>query len=85
MNRKWVVIAGVAGALVLGTAGVSLSVAQEKHESKLEKLMEKVNKQNSALQKGTRNAAFYKKAQKDLAKHAKEMVKLAKAANIKID
>lgn len=80
MNRKWVVIAGVAAALVLGTVGVSLSVAQEKKHSKLEKIMEKVNKNNSVLQKGTRNAVFYKKSQKEVAKSAKEMVKLAKEA-----
>lgn len=82
MHRKWFVIAGAAAALVLGTIGASPSEAQEKKgkHSKLHVIMEKVNRHNSVLQKGTRNAVFYKKAQKDVAKSAKEMVTLAKAA-----
>ncbi len=81
MNRKWVVVAAAAGAFIMGTVSVTLSVAQEKKkESKLHRIMEKVNRNNSVIQKGTRNAVFYKKAERDIARSAKEMVKLAKEA-----
>ena len=42
--------------------------------------MEKVNKANSIIQKGTRNQVNFKKSQKDVAKNAKELVKLGKEA-----
>ena len=49
-------------------------------ESPLEKIMEKVNKHNSVIQKGVRNKVAFAKAQKDVEKSAKELVKLAKEA-----
>jgi cytochrome c556 len=66
---------------VLGIAvGSSMSVAQDKEESSLEHIMEKVNKANSTITKGTRNKAAFAKSQKDVEKSAKEFVKLAKVA-----
>ena len=49
-------------------------------ESPLEKIMEKVNKHNSVIQKGVRNKIAFTKAQKDVENSAKELVKLAKEA-----
>jgi cytochrome c556 len=65
--------------LLLAVVGVGLSRADDK-ESPLEKLMEKVGKQNSIAQKGTRNAVFFKKGQKDVAASAKELAKLGEEA-----
>ena len=42
--------------------------------------MEKVQKANIAITKATRNAASYKKGQKDVEKSALELVKLSKEA-----
>jgi len=42
--------------------------------------MEQVNKHNSVIQKGVRNKVSFAKAQKDVEKSAKELVKLAKKA-----
>ncbi len=59
--------------------GPSLSKADD-DESPLGKIMEKVNKHNSTIQKGVRNKVAFAKAQKDVEKSAKELVKLAKEA-----
>jgi cytochrome c556 len=77
MLRKWTVFALSAGILV-SIAGVSFSGADD--ESELGKLMEKVNKENNELKKGTRNPVSFKKSQAKVAKSSKEMVKLAKEA-----
>jgi cytochrome c556 len=77
MLRKWMVFALSAGILVSIT-GAGFSGADD--ESELGKLMEKVNKENNALKKGTRNPVSFKKSQKDVAKSSKELVKLAKEA-----
>jgi RNA polymerase sigma factor (sigma-70 family) len=53
---------------------------QSDGEGPLGKIMEKVNKSNAIIQKGTRNPVNFKKSQKDVAKHAKELVKLGKEA-----
>ena len=42
--------------------------------------MEKVNKHNSTITKGTRNKVTFAKDQKEVEKSAKELVKLAKEA-----
>ncbi len=42
--------------------------------------MEKVNKHNSTITKGTRNKVNFTKSRKDVEKSAKELVKLAKEA-----
>jgi cytochrome c556 len=82
MIRKRLAFLLSAGFLVvLGiAASSSLSQAQDKEESPLEHIMEKVNKHNTTITKGTRNQVNFAKAQKDVEKSAKELVKLAKAA-----
>jgi cytochrome c556 len=82
MIRKRLAFLLSAGFLVvLGiAAGSSLTRAQDKEESPLEHIMEKVNKHNSAITKGTRNKVNFAKSQKDVEKSAKELVKLAKEA-----
>ncbi len=59
--------------------GPSLLKAND-DESPLGKIMEQVNKHNSVIQKGVRNKVAFVKAQKDVEKSAKELVKLAKKA-----
>jgi cytochrome c556 len=82
MIRKRLAFLLSAGFLVvLGiAASSSLSQAQDKEESPLEHIMEKVNKHNTTITKGTRNQVNFAKAQKDVEKSAKELVKLAKSA-----
>lgn len=84
MNRKWIGL--IAAAAVVAACGLTsqISMAQdpdEKHkdvESPLGKLMEKVQKRNSEITKYTRNAAAFKKNQKELEKATADMHKLAK-------
>jgi cytochrome c556 len=80
MNRKGLAFVLSAGMLVLIVIGAGLSRADDKEEGPLMKLMEKVNKANAAIQKGTRNQVNFKKSQKDVAKNAKELAKLGKEA-----
>src|SRR5947209_2663017 len=87
MNRKWIGFVAPAALVVafgMGMGGAGLSRAQEeKHkekETELGKLMEKVQKANIAITKATRNAASFKKGQKDVEKNSLEMVKRSKAA-----
>ncbi len=75
MLRKWMVFA-LSAAFLVAIAGVGFSLADD--DSPLEKVMEKVQKHNNAIKKATRTAVAYKKAHKEVAKHAKELVKLAK-------
>ena len=81
MNRKWLVFPLSAGVLlVLGiVAGPGLYGADD-DESPLGKIMEKVNKHNSTITKGTRNKVNFAKSRKDVEKSAKELVKLGKEA-----
>jgi cytochrome c556 len=80
MNRKGIAFVLSAGMLVSIIVGTSLSRADDKEEGPLEKIMEKVNKANAIIQKGTRNQVNFKKSQKDVAKNAKELVNLGKEA-----
>lgn len=82
MIRKRLAFLLSAGFLVvLGiAASSSLTQAQDKEESPLEHIMEKVNKHNTTIIKGTRNKVNFGKSQKDVEKSAKELVKLAKSA-----
>jgi cytochrome c556 len=82
MIRKRLAFLLSAGVLVvLGiAASSSRSQAQDKEESAIGKIMEKVNKHNSTITKGVRNKVNFVKSQKDVAKSAKEFVKLAKEA-----
>jgi len=79
MNRKWTVFGLAAGVLVTLSAA-SLSTAQDEKETVLGAIMEKVQKHNSIITKGTRTPVAYKKAQKDVEKSALELVKLADEA-----
>jgi cytochrome c556 len=81
MNRKWLAFPLSAGILLaLGiVAGPGLYGADD-DESPLGKIMEKVNKHNSTITKGTRNKVNFAKSRKDVEKSAKELVKLAKEA-----
>jgi cytochrome c556 len=81
MNRKWLAFPLSAGTLiVLGiVAGPGLLQADDE-ETPLGKIMEKVNKNNSTITKGTRNPVNFAKYQKDVEKSAKDLVKLAKEA-----
>jgi cytochrome c556 len=85
LNRKWLVFPMSAGALLmLGiVAGPGLYGADD--DSPLGQIMEKVNKHNSTITKGTRNKVSYTKSRKDVEKSAKELVKLAKEAKVITD
>jgi cytochrome c556 len=77
MNRKWVALGATLTAALLAVAGIS--VAQDE-DSPLHKTMEKVQASNTAIVKGVRNAAAYKKSQADVVKASEALVKLAKEA-----
>ncbi len=81
MVRKCLAFALSAGVLfgILALVGPSLSWADD-DESPLEKIMEKVQKHNSTIQKGVRSKPNFAKAQKDVVKSAKELITLAKDA-----
>jgi cytochrome c556 len=84
MLRKWLIFGLSAGILVSLGIGISFSNAnaddEKEKETPLGKIMEKVNKHNSALNKGLRSKVTYAKAQKDVENSAKELAKLAKEA-----
>jgi cytochrome c556 len=81
IRKRLAFLLGAGFLVVLGiAASSSLSQAQDKEESPLEHIMEKVNKHNTTITKGTRNKVNFSKAQKDVEKSAKELVKLAKSA-----
>jgi len=81
MLRKCLVFATSAGVLLaIGVvAGPGFSRADDK-EGPLEKIMEKVNKADAAIKKGTRNKVAFAKQQKNVEKGAKDLIKLAKEA-----
>jgi len=83
MPRKWISFAATAALVLTCVIGNSLSQAQDEKKHKetdtyLGKIMEKVQKHNIAITKATRNAAAFKKSQKDVEKSAMELAKLAK-------
>ncbi len=83
MNRKWIGFAVVACSVIAGgfAGGLSLGQEQEKHkenETPLGRIMEKVQKHNIAITKGTRTIAAFRKSQKEVAKSSQELAKLAK-------
>lgn len=85
MNRKWIGFAVVAILVAASglVSGLSRAQDQEKHketETPLGKIMEKVQKHNIAITKATRNAASFKKNQKEVEKSAADLAKLAKDA-----
>jgi cytochrome c556 len=83
MFRKCLAFALSAGVL-FGIGVFSLSQAADDDEKPLEKIMEKVNKHNSVIQKAVRKRETFVKGQKDVVKSAKELITLAKDAK-KID
>ena len=81
MNPKWIGFAMVAVLVVAAGFTSRLSFAQDQHkenETPLGKIMEKVQKHNKAITDGVRNAAAFKKRQKEVEKSALELAKLAK-------
>ena len=83
MNRKWIGFAVVATLVAASGLSPAQDQDQEKHketETPLGKIMEKVQKHNIAITKATRNAASFKKNQKEVEKSAADLAKLAKDA-----
>lgn len=78
MNRKWIVLSAVMSLVAL--IGGRLTIADDDDDSPVHKIMEKVQKENLAITKAVRSATTYKKAGKDVPKHAEQLVKLAKEA-----
>jgi hypothetical protein len=84
MNHKWIGFAGTAALVAACGIGAGLLRAQDpekkekEHDTPLGKIMEKVQKHNIAITKATRNAAQFKKGQKDVEKSATELAKLAR-------
>ncbi len=83
MNRKWIGFASAAALVAASSlaSGLSRAQDQEKHkeqETPLGRIMEKVQKHNIAITKATRNAAAFKKNQKEVEKSSTELVALAK-------
>lgn len=77
MNRKWTMLAVV----TLTTAMVASTAAlADDKEGPLHKLMESVNKSNSAIRKAVRTPVEYKKSVKKVEEDARELVKLGKEA-----
>jgi hypothetical protein len=77
MPRKWMMIAAVMSSVSLLTIGISMA---DDEDSPLHKLMEQVNAKSLAITKGVRTVVAFKKAQKDVASAAEDLVKLAKQA-----
>ncbi|WP_422930773.1 cytochrome c [Singulisphaera sp. PoT] len=75
MIRKWMVLAVTMASVSVLAAGLSFA---DDDDSPVHKLMEKVGSKSNAIKKATRTAPAYKKAQKDLAKVADELIELAK-------
>jgi cytochrome c556 len=80
MNRKWLVFPVSTGVLFVLAIIAAPGLRGADDETPLGKLMEKVNKHNSTITKGTRNKTNFAKSRKDVEKSAKELAKLAKAA-----
>jgi cytochrome c556 len=76
MNRKWIALGASVSLALFVSAG--LAWAADDEGSPLHKIMEKVQKENSSVIRGVRNAAMYKKSQEDVAKSGAELVKLGK-------
>ncbi len=76
ISRKFTV--AVAAMLGTAVATAGLSAMSARVDSPLEKLMEKVQEDNSKILKGVRTAPNYKKSQDEIIAAAKEMIQLAK-------
>jgi cytochrome c556 len=81
MNRKWLAFPLSAGImLVLGLVAGPRIQGGFDDKTPLGKIMEKMNKHNSTIIKGTRSQVYFAKSRKDVEKSAKEIVKFAKEA-----
>ncbi len=81
MNRKWLAFPVSAGILiVIGIIAGSGLLRADDDDSALEKIMEKIQKQNATITKAVRNKVNFAKARKDVEKSAKELAKLGKEA-----
>ena len=74
--RKWTVLATVMASCVALIAGFAMA----DEDSELHKIMEQVNAKNGAITKAVRSKVNFSKSQKDVVKHAEELVKLAEKA-----
>jgi cytochrome c556 len=77
MPRKWMMITALMASVSVLTIGVSMA---DDEDSPLHKVMEQVNAKSLAITKGVRTAVAFKKAQKDVAAAAEDLIKLAKQA-----
>lgn len=74
MLRKWLILGAVVTAMTLTVTGLSFA----DDDSPIHKLMEGVSAKTNAIKKATRTPVAYKKAHKDLVKHAEELIELGK-------
>jgi len=77
MQRKWMILAAAMFSMTALTVGFATA---DDEDSPLHKLMERINKKSNDIGKAARTAVAYKKAQKDVATHAEDLVKLSKDA-----
>lgn len=79
MKSKW--LAALVSLLALVLVGSGLTLAKDDKggdENSIEKIMEKVNKANSAVRKNVRSEVTYKKGREDVNKSSKELAELGK-------
>ena len=79
MNRKWIALAASVSLSLTMAGGLTMADDQEEG-TPLHKVMEQVQKNNSAVLRGVRNSASYKKSQEDVAEAGVKLLKLAKEA-----
>lgn len=77
MTCKWSVMGGTVAAIAVLAAGFSVA---DDDDSPLHKVMEQVQKDNTTITKGVRNAVMYKKSQAEVLKAAEDLVKQGKDA-----
>ena len=76
ISLKYKVLTATLVAAIIG--GVGVAALPVSNDSPLEKLMEKVQENNSKILKGVRTAPNYKKSQDEIIASAKEMIQQAK-------
>lgn len=79
MNRKWIALAASVSLSLIMVGGLTMADDQEEG-TPLHKVMEQVQKNNSAVLRGVRNTASYKKSEEEVAEAGKNLLKLAKEA-----
>lgn len=78
MSRKWNGLAVALSSAAVLLAGVAIAADDE--ETPLGKIMEKVQANHAKIIKGVKNAAAWKKSQKDVQAAAEDILKLGKEA-----